>query len=181
MKLGIYFGSFNPPHKGHLDVVNYLLAQEYVDKILIVPTLNYWDKQNLVNISDRIAMLKYFENKHIIIDTTHNKYIYTSELMHALEKEYTDELYLIIGADNIINFDKWKNYEELLNYPIIIMNRDNVDINAYIKKYRQGHFIVIKDYPFIKVSSSMIREKLDIKYIDKRVLNYIKENHLYDK
>ena len=180
MKLGVYIGSFNPPHKGHLDVVNYLIDNHYVDKVLIVPTLNYWDKQDLIDISYRIEMLKFFESNKVIIDTTHNQYIYTYELMRELEKEYHDELSLIIGADNIVSFDKWKNYEELLNYRIIVMNRDNIDVMSYIKKYPKDNFVVVNNYPYIAISSSELRKNLDSKYLDKRVLNYIKENHLYE-
>ena len=68
MKIGIYIGSFNPPHKGHKKIINYLLTNKYVDKILIIPTGNYWHKQNLINIKDRINMLKYYENKKIKVD-----------------------------------------------------------------------------------------------------------------
>ena len=78
MRLGIYIGSFNPPHIGHKKVIEYLLNNNYVDKILIVPTLNYWDKTDLVDIKDRIKMLKYWENDKVSVDTKHNKYIYTS-------------------------------------------------------------------------------------------------------
>lgn len=180
MRLGIYIGSFNPPHKGHIDVVNYLIKNKYVDKVLIVPTLNYWDKQNLIDIRDRINMLKFYENNDILIDNKNNKYIYTYELMRVLSKEYMDdELYLIIGADNIIDFDKWKNYEELLKYKIIIMNRDDIDIYKYIKKYNTNNFIVINDYKYIDISSTEIRNNLNSKYIDKKVLEYIKKYNLY--
>lgn len=178
-RLGIYMGSFNPPHLGHIDVVNYLLNSNYVDKVLIVPTLAYWDKTNLLDIEDRINMLKYFENDKVKVDTSHNKYIYTCELMKELSKKYDEELYIIIGADNIMEFDKWKNYQELLKYKIIIMNRDNIDIDKYIRKYGEHNFIVVKDYSFIPISSSEIRNKLDKKYLDKRVLDYIKKNKLF--
>ena len=179
MRLGIYIGSFNPPHKGHIDVVNYLLNNSYVDRVLIVPTLGYWDKHNLIDLKHRINMLKYFQDEKIKIDTNHNKYIYTYELMSALSKDYQDELYLIIGADNIIDFDKWKNYQELLKYKIIVMNRDDIDIDKYINKYKSNNFIVVNDYKYIRVSSSMIRNKIDNKYVDKKVLKYIKDNNLY--
>ena len=82
MKLGIYVGSFNPVHKGHIDIMNYLLSNNYVDMILAVPTLDYWHKRNLADIKDRINMLKIFENERIIIDTEHNEYIYTYD--HSL-------------------------------------------------------------------------------------------------
>ena len=177
MRLGIYIGSFNPVHKGHIDVVNYLLTNNY--KVLIVPTLAYWDKDNLAPIIDRINMLKYFENDKIKIDQEHNKYAYTYQLMRALKKNYDDELYLIIGADNIIEFDKWKEYQELLKYKIIVMNRDNIDINSYIEKYHSNNFIVVNDYKYIDISSSEIRNNLDSKYLDSKVLKYIKDNNLY--
>lgn len=180
MKLGIYIGSFNPPHIGHIDITNYLLHNKIVDKILIVPTLNYWNKNNLIDIKHRINMLKLIENDKIKIDTKNNKYIYTYELMRKLKEEYKKyELYLIIGADNIIEFDKWKNYEELLNYKIIIMNRDNIDIYKYIKKYNTNNFIVINDYKSIKISSTEIRNNLNEEFLDKKILKYIKRNKLY--
>lgn len=180
MRLGIYIGSFNPPHKGHIYVANYLLDNEVVDKILIVPTNNYWDKQNIVDIKHRINMLKFYECDNIEIDTINNGYAYTYELMRKLSEVYqTDVLYLVIGADNIINFDKWKNYEELLGYNIIIMNRDDVDIEKYIKKYPNGHFIVLKDFKAIDISSTEIRENSDSKYLDELVKQYIKKNNLY--
>lgn len=178
MKLGVYIGSFNPPHIGHIDIVNYLL-NGFVDKVLIVPTNGYWNKQDLVDIKHRIAMLKFFESTDVIIDSVNNNYVYTYELMRALSIQYSYDLYLIIGADNIINFDKWKNYRELLGYKIIVMNRDNIDIFKYILKYDLGNFIIVNDYPFIDVSSTYIRNNLDSLLIDKRVLKYIKDNNLY--
>ena len=179
MRLGIYIGSFNPVHIGHMDVVNYLLINNYVDRVLIVPTLGYWDKQDLAPIHDRINMLKFFENDKIKIDEEHNNYPYTFELMKALSKDYKDELYLIIGADNVIEFNKWKNYQELLKYKIIVMNRDGIDIDSYIDRYHSNGFIVARDYKYIDISSSEIRNNLNSKYLDRKVLMYIKDNNLY--
>lgn len=182
MKIGIYIGSFNPPHKGHIDIINYLIKSKTIDKALIVPTLNYWNKNNLVDINHGINMLKYFENDYIKIDTTNNKYIYTCELFRVLSKEYIDdELYLIIGADNIINFDKWKSYKELLNYKIIIIGRDNIDVKKYVQKYNSNNFLIIDDYKSINISSTEIRKNLNSKYLDKRVYKYILENNLYER
>ena len=179
MTLGIYMGSFNPPHKGHLEIVNYLLKNNYVDKVLIVPTLSYWDKDISVCVEDRINMLRFFETDNIIIDDKHNKYIYTYELVMKLRESYPNyELSIIIGADNIINLDKWKNYKELLNYNIIVMNRNNIDIEKYVKKY-QGNFTIINDYKGIDISSTELRKKLSSKYLDKRVIEYINNHHLY--
>ena len=185
MKIGVYVGSFNPVHLGHTKIVNYLL-ENYLDKVIIVPTGNYWDKLDLVSIQDRINMLKIFENDKIIIDTENNNILYTYKILNNLKKKYNN-LYLIIGADNIINFDKWKNYEELLTYNLIIINRDDIEINYYLDKLnKKDKYIITESLPNIDISSTYIRncikdnnyETLDNK-IDKRVLNYIEENNLY--
>ncbi len=179
MNLGVYIGSFNPPHKGHIYVVRYLLDNNVVDKVLIVPTGNYWDKKDLVPLEHRINMLKLYENDRVLIDTENNDCPYTYLLMRRLKEQYDkDSLYLIIGADNIINFDKWKEYQELLEYNIIIMNRDDINIEEYLKKYPQGHFIVMKDFK-IDISSTELRENTDSEYLDDKVKDYIKKYHLY--
>ena len=49
MKIGVYFGSFNPMHDGHKKVADFVLENNYVDKVLLLPTPNYWNKQNLVS------------------------------------------------------------------------------------------------------------------------------------
>lgn len=174
-------GIFNPPHKGHISVANYLVNHNIVDKVIIVPTGNYWDKQNVIETKHRINMLKFFEKDNIIIDTKNTDYKYTYELMRKLKKDYPkDALYMIIGADNIVNFDKWEHYQELLNYPIIIMNRDGIDISKYTKNY-QGDFIIVNDSPRIDVSSTISRKDINSKYLDKKVIDYIRKNHLYEK
>ena len=179
MKLGIYMGSFNPPHKGHIAIVNHLINHHYVDKILLVPTLSYWDKKDLVDIKHRIKMLKYFENENIVVDSKHYKYIYTYELMNELKQEYPDtDFSIIMGADNIIHFDKWKNYQELLKYNIIIINRDNINVLKYLKKYN-GNFTIIEDFKPINISSTEIRKNISSEYLDKKVIDYINKNKLY--
>lgn len=188
MKLGVFIGSFNPVHKGHIKIANHLLKKDYIDKLLIIPTQNYWNKNNLINIQDRINMLKIFENKKIIINTKDNNIKYTYNLLKKLEKEYQkDELYLIIGADNILRFKEWKNYKKILKYNLIIVNRNKININIYLDKLgKKDKYIIVNDLKNIDISSSLIRklikennlEKLQ-KIIDKKVLGYIKNKNLY--
>lgn len=184
MKIGIYVGSFNPIHLGHVNVINYLLDNKYLDKIFIVPTKNYWNKNDLVDINRRIDMLKYIESDNIIIDTTNNNYDYTYQILNEYSKEYKD-IYLIIGADNIIKFNEWKNIDDILKYNIIVLNRDNIDIKYYIDKYKFdiNKFIILSDYPYIDISSSTIRNNIDDnkKYLDSRIYKYIKDNNLYGR
>ncbi|MBQ9072217.1 MAG: nicotinate (nicotinamide) nucleotide adenylyltransferase [Bacilli bacterium] len=188
MKIGIYVGSFNPPHKGHIKIVNHLI-NNYLDKVIIIPTGNYWNKLDLVSINDRINMLKFYEKEKIIIDNKNNNLEYTYQILNNLVKKYKkDELYLIIGADNIVNFDKWKNYKEILEYNLIILNRDNIDVLKYLDKLnKKDKYIIVNDLPNIDTSSTMIRNKIKNKdynnlsmYIDNCILNYIKENKLYE-
>ena len=185
--IGVYVGSFNPPHKGHIKITNYLL-NKVLDKIIIIPTGNYWNKNNLISLNDRINMLKYYENEKIIIDTENNNYEYTYLILENISKTYKKEdLNLILGADNIINFDKWKNYQELLDYNLIIINRDNIDIDYYLKKLKKiDKYIILNDLPQIEISSTMIRNYIkENNYeslktlIDENVLQYIKKNNLY--
>lgn len=185
MKVGIYIGSFNPPHKGHIKIINYLLNNKYVDKILVIPTGNYWHKQNLVSIKDRINMLKYYENDKVIIDTSYNKYKYTYQILRELVKPYNKkDLYLILGADNIIEFDKWDNFNELLTYNILIMNRDGIDVKKYIKNYPSNKITIIDGFKCINISSTKLREDIkygkDVsKYIDRHIMDYIIIHKLY--
>ena len=178
MNIGILFGSFNPPHDGHIKIAKYLIANHYVDKVLILPTPNYWNKQDLVNLKHRITMLKFYEDKKIIIDDIHNNYPYTYLVLKSLENDYTnDTLYLILGSDNIKKLHKWKNLEEILKHKIIVMNRGD-NIEKFINMLGKEHFIVIDKFPFINISSTEIREGRSDN-IHPKVLEYIKNNHLY--
>jgi len=188
MKIGVYVGSFNPPHKGHIKIVNHLI-NNYLDKVIVIPTGNYWDKKDLVNINDRINMLKLYETENILIDDKNNNIEYTYQILDKLSNEYKkDNLYLIIGADNIVNFDKWKNYEEILKYNLIILNRDNINITEYLERLnKKDKYVIVNDLPNIDISSTMIRNKIknndnDLnEYLDKEVCEYIKEKKLYER
>lgn len=183
MKLGIYVGSFNPVHIGHKYIINYLLNNNYLDKIIVIPTGNYWDKQDLINIRDRINMLKNYQNENIIINDKLNNLEYTYEILESLKQEYRNsELYLIIGADNIPKFHLWKNVDKILENKVIVLNRDNIDIDKYINKFeKKDNFIVVRDFERIDISSTSIRKNIEKnkELLDKEVYKYIKDNNLY--
>lgn len=188
MRIGVYVGSFDPVHKGHIKVVNYLLTNHYIDKCIIVPTLGYWNKNKQIDIKDRINMLKYYENDSIIIDTTNNKLEYSYQILNSIQNEYkSDELYLIIGNDLISSFDKWKNVDDILKYKIIVIQRLNINTRSYVKKLKgSGIFIVVDRFRNLHLSSTIIRESFYketkekmLKMIDSDIYNYIVENKLY--
>ena len=181
MKLGIFVGSFNPVHEGHIKVANYLLNNHYVDKVLMLATPNYWDKQDLIDLKHRVNMLRFYETQNLIVDDIHNKEPYTYQVLRLIKKDYpNDELYLIIGADNIINLDKWKNIDEILVNKIIVVNRNEININKYLERFPKEQFIVIPSFPNIDISSTEIRNG-NHKCLKKEVKTYIERNHLYEK
>ena len=187
MNIGVYVGSFNPVHLGHKKVINYLLDNNIVDKIIVIVTNNYWNKKINTSLEDRINMLKFYENERIIIDEKLNNIEYTYEILDELNKIYNnDNLNLIIGADNIINFDKWKNVDKILNNNnVIVLKRNNIDINKYINKFKTNRFIIC-NFDEIDISSTKIRKLLSEKnykevsnYLDCDIISYIKNNNLY--
>ena len=184
MKIGVFVGSFNPVHKGHIEIANNLLNKKLVDELLFVPGNSYWDKIN-IDLKHRIKMLEFYEKDNIIIEKEINNLEYTYQVMQALQKRYkNDELYLIIGADNIINFNKWKNYKELLMYNMIIIKRNNINIKYYLNKLNKKDNYKIVEDTSIKVSSTIVRDNINNKeylekLLDKEVLNYIIKNSLY--
>lgn len=188
MKLGVYVGSFDPVHKGHIEVVRYLLKEKYVDKIIIVPTGSYWDKNKQTDIKNRIEMLKYYEEENIIIDTENNNLPYTYQVLDKLKDKYKEgELYLIIGNDLIESFNKWKNVDEILKNKVIVIHRNNIDNQKYINNFRQkDRFITVANTNFLEVSSTLVRNGFYNKdkgyllnYIDEDIYNYILNNKLY--
>ena len=93
MKLGVFVGSFNPVHEGHIKVANYLINNHYVDKVLMLATPNYWDKQDLIELKHRVNMLKFYETENLVVDDIHNKEPFTYQVLRLLRKDYpNDEL-----------------------------------------------------------------------------------------
>lgn len=184
-RIGVFVGSFDPIHKGHSKIMTYLLQHNIVDRIILIPTGDYWDKRTVASLSDRIEMCNLVKNSQIKVSTSLNSYQYTYQVLKELEHEYTaDSLFLIIGADNIINFDKWKNIDDLLEYNIIVVNRDNININKYVDSFnKKDNFIVINNFDYIPISSTYLRNNINSdvakEYIDERVYKYIKEKRLY--
>ena len=183
MKIGVYVGSFDPIHTGHIKVMDYLIENKYLDKIIIMATIDYWNKKTVASVEHRNEMLKLINRDYLIVDTETNKYPYTYEVLEHLNEKYKeDELYLIISADNIISFDKWKNVDEILEKnKVIVLNRDDIDIKQYVDLFKQkDQFVIIQNYPYIKISSTILRNKIDKQYLDPSVYQYIMDNHLYN-
>ena len=195
MKIGVYGGSFNPIHIMHKEIVTSLLDKGYVDKIILLPTGNYYKKSNLLDGKYRMKMLElaFKDDKRVEISDYEfkNNLISTYRSLDYLQSIYkNDSLYFIMGADNLKGFDTWKKYDYILdNYNLIIIDRD-IDYKEELEKYNsyKGEIVIASNVVTNSVSSSEIRDFYynDIsfdykKYLDKEVYDYINDKGFYKK
>lgn len=190
-RIGIFGGTFNPPHIAHSIVAESVRAQLILDKIIFIPSGNPPLKES-IPAEDRLAMANLafgddinFEISDIEIrDITEKSY--TVNTLKKLRIKYEGErikLFLIIGADNLLDLPRWKDPEQLFQLAeIVVINRPGFDPkNSKQEFYEKAKFI---DVPFLEISSSMIREYVKIgrpvKYlVTKEVEEYIEDNKLY--
>lgn len=198
MKIGLLFGCFDPIHKDHLNMAKMLVEDGFVDKVIVIPAktnLNVKDSP-IISGRYRYEMIKIASKDLNAIEVTDlemkkEKQNYTYSTVMELREIYpNDELYLIIGDDNLKNLYWWKNVDVLLNsVKVIAMNRDEkniediIDHDAFLKKYKD-RFIAISFYKNNLVSSALVRKRLKHResvedLIDKGVLDYIIKNNLY--
>ena len=196
MKIGVFGGSFNPPHKMHKNIAKTLIKKGYVDKVIFVPTgTKYEYKTNLISNEKRVDMLSLMieKEKNMLISKyeLQEKAVYTYETLKHFKKNYKNaDIYFICGTDNLSYIDKWKNGQEILkNYKILVIKRKTDKIEPLLEKYKQyKENIIVTPIKEKTISSTKIRNYLNKKnnlvarlYIDKNIYNYIKKNHLYEK
>lgn len=173
MKIGLYFGSFNPIHIGHLIIANHILNEYAVERIwFIVSPLNpFKASESLINEYDRLHLVqKAIEDdarlKASDIEFLLPKPSYTVHTLAYLKEKYPEHAFsIIIGSDGFQNLDKWKNPEIIIdNYPIIVYKRPKFEVNNKLKAT-----ITVLDAPLLEISSTQIRELVksgkSIKYL----------------
>ncbi|WP_162140323.1 nicotinate (nicotinamide) nucleotide adenylyltransferase [Haploplasma axanthum] len=181
----VYGGSFNPPTKAHYEIVKKLLNEFRDSKVIIVPVGDTYFKKELIDFKIRKEMLKIVFNTNPNVEINDIEYYKpfdgTLKTLLSLEQVY-ENLHLVIGADNLVNFDKWINYEEILKkYPLIIIKRNKQDVNELIKKY----LYLKPKYQVIEfnneANSTAIRNNVHEHkdWLDRNVYQYIKDNELY--
>ncbi len=195
MKIGIFGGSFNPPHKGHFKIAEYFINKQYVDKVIFVPTgSKYKYKNNLIDDKQRYEMVELTikDNKQMEVSSYELKdeVVYTCETLSFFQKKYSyDEIYFICGTDNLSYLDTWRNGLDILkNYKILVVDREGNDVNELLEKFQEYRDnIIVAPLKFGPISSTAIRELIkNDKYeeldtlVDKDVIKYIKENKLYE-
>ena len=191
MKIGIFSGSFNPIHTGHLIIANYLCEFEELDEIWFVvsPQNPLKSKKDLLSDIHRITMVKKAirgnrKFKYCDIEFSLPLPSYTVRTLKTLKEKYpANEFHIIIGSDNWLIFDRWKDYQEILdNYPIFIYPRLGYEIAS--KNYLNGKNIQIAKSPIIEISSTFIREGISKGknmnyYMPSNVYRYILSKALY--
>lgn len=187
MRTGIYCGSFDPVHAGHVAIMGAALASGYVDEVVVVPTGNYWDKKGLTDLVHRVKMLELVVPAGVRVAGEYSEYVWTNELFMVYGAEHpAEELVLLIGADNLGRFEEWRDYRSLLKYDFFVVPRGGFDgsyVTERMAELGKANYLVAEgvDLPF---ASSLIREGLnggakEVAGVDGAVLAYISTNHLY--
>jgi len=200
MKTGVFGGTFNPVHKGHIMLAEYCMDSVGLDRIIMIPTAVPPHKisKNLASENDRLNMCKLAcrgkENFFVSdIEIKRQGKSYTYETLTQLKEIYPDDhLYTIMGADMFLTLNRWKNPEIIFEKSsIITIPRDDenkLELENFYNKVLKamGASSVILPNPVMSVSSTFIRENLDnfnliSDMLDKGVYDYIIKNNLYRK
>ncbi len=192
LKVGLYFGSYNPIHIGHMAIANYMVEYADIDQLwFVVSPLNPFKKKgNLLNDYHRLELV------HRAVDGDNRfrasniefklpKPSYTVDTLAYLKDMYPDYKFVVmIGSDNLKNFHKWKNFETILeNYGVIVYPRPGFE------KSEEGmhkNITVAEGAPLMEISSSFIRKAIhegrDVRhFMPQKCWQYLDEMNFYKK
>jgi len=189
MKTGLFFGSFNPIHIGHLIIASYMAGFAGLKEVWLVvsPHNPLKHKTGLANMYDRLEMARLATENAINIKVTDIEFglpqpSYTIDTLTYLQEKYPGkEFALIMGADNLASFRKWKNYEVLLkNYQIYVYPRPGVDLSDW----HNHPSIIVTETPQMDISSTFVRKGIkdgkNVQYfVPDNVLDFIESKNMY--
>lgn len=189
MKIGLFFGSFNPIHTGHLIIANYMATQTDLDRVWLVvsPQNPFKHKKTLARDHDRLHLtrLGIGDNPRVEasnIEFTLPKPSYTVDTLAFLKERYPErEFALLMGGDNLASLHLWKNYELLLeHYDIYVYKRPGADLGALATHPR----VKICEAPMLDISATYIRECIrngkSVRYlVPDAVFEYLEGSTLY--
>ena len=202
-RIGLYFGSFNPIHLGHLIIANHMVNRADLDEVwmVVTPTSPFKLDDEIIPEQQRLQMVRLAvaENSSIYASDVEfhlPRPNYTANTLRCLRSEHPEiEFSVIIGEDNYENLHRWQEYEDIIsNHRILVYPRrvSSPNIPPSDAPNKGGKTLVGKDQvvvfteaPMIAISSSYIREaildKQDIQYLlPDPVIFYIGNNHLYE-
>lgn len=194
MKIGIFGGSFNPIHNGHIKMAEKFIERAELDRLIVMPTGAPFYKflPDLAKADDRLEMCKiaFGNNKKIIvsdIETKSEGKVYTYDTLCRIKQQYPDSsLFMLVGSDVLNSIVYWYKSDEILSVAkICAFCRPGAAISPKIMEKIQSKTINIELFgdPMPDISSTMVREKIRNgdginNLISKSVLDYIKENHI---
>ena len=191
MKTGLFFGSFNPIHTGHLIIANYILENSDLERIWFVvsPHNPLKEKKSLLNQHDRLHLVRLaiednpkFKASDIEFKLPQPSYTIDT-LTYLAEKFPRHQFGLIMGSDNLSTINKWKNYEQLLErYPIYCYQRHGT-VESVFHSYPN---VQVLNAPMIEISATLIRkmlqEKKSVRYlVPDKVVEYLTGSAYYSK
>lgn len=189
MKTGLFFGSFNPVHTGHMIIANYLLSHSDLDALwmVVTPQNPLKDKKSLANNYDRLHLVNLAIGEQSNISSSKVEFnlpipSYTIDTLDHLKEMYPQkEFVLIMGGDSLASLPKWKKYERILEEnEIYVYQRPSYDLGP-LKDHKQ---VKIFDAPLLAISASYVRQEIranrSVRYlVPDAVFKYISESTLY--
>jgi nicotinate-nucleotide adenylyltransferase len=189
-KIGVYSGSFNPIHNGHISLAEQLIENKWVDEVwfVISPCNPLKNQSELLDEFLRLDMVILAIKNNPNFKASDVEFCmpipsYSIDTLHELSSQFPNYLFnLIIGGDNALVFNQWKNYSQLLQeYPVLVYPRQHFDFEPVRKQYPQMQLL---NLPLFDISSTEIREKISQKkdvtsWLHPSVLQFIEENNLY--
>lgn len=190
MKIAVFSGSFDPIHTGHAMVANYISQYCGIDRVWLMPSpINPLKAGSPpANESERLEMCRIVARKCAYVEVSDFEFFlprpsFTYRTLALLKDKYPQHsFYLVIGSDNWLIFDKWKNYEDIINsFNILVYPRPGFEILDELP----ASVKLLKEAPQALISSTFIRRGIREKknmnfFLDPEVMTYIKKNRLYE-
>ena len=191
-RVALYFGSFNPIHKGHIALAEWVVEQGLCDELIFIvsPQNPFKEQEGLAPEFSRYEMCelacrasRYPEQiKVSAVEFVLEKPSYTINTLRYLRENFGSEMQfsILLGADNIENFDKWREYEEILrDYPLLVYPREGYSVERFADKITFLENAPLFDFAATDIRT-MIAEGVDFRdKLSAEVANYIIQNKLY--
>ena len=192
MNIGLFFGSFNPIHLGHLIIANVVREQTNLQQVWFVvsPQNPFKKAKNLLNEYDRLRMVELavednYDLRACNIEFSMPKPSYTADTLAYLGEQHpTHNFHLILGSDNLTHFHRWKNYPAIIDHHVLYVY-PRPDVSSSIAEAISAHAnLRFVDAPLLNISATFIRNLVQqdrsVKYlVTDAVADYIQDKKLY--